>query len=321
MLAAHLNAKVSELIPSRTDTFAIAFSGGGDSTALVHALKTHPQRGPVFIVDHDLRSKSGAEAKTAKAFAISCGYQTQIFTWQHKAPKTALQEKARRARYGLMGQACRERGIRYLLTAHSRDDQAETLLMRYDNKTDWRGAAGMASISYGPVWPELAQVNICRPLLDISRQDLRDYNRSHKLYWAEDPSNENRNYARIRARDYLANHETLKVNFMTAAQDLRQGIKYEQRKLYAQFEQAKLGQGGEIIFSKFPALELLGLSMRCVGGSPNPIDRRRLALLYQKLKMGDVKTFTFLGAQACLDKGLLILSLSLIHISEPTRPY
>jgi len=102
-----------------------------------------------------------------------------------------------------MGEHCRRDGIAYLLTAHSEDDQAETLLMRYERKTDWRGAAGMAELSYGAVWPELASVNVARPLLGVTRQSLRDYNLTHKLRWAEDPSNENRDYARIRARDYL----------------------------------------------------------------------------------------------------------------------
>ena len=131
-----------------------------------------------FIVDHALRAGSNDEAKSAKAFAQKCGYDAQIFTWQNNLPKTGLQEKSRRARYGLMGQVCREQGIKYLFTAHNRDDQAETLLMRYDKKTDWRGAAGMSPMRYGAVWPELAEVTICRPLLDISRQELRDYNLS-----------------------------------------------------------------------------------------------------------------------------------------------
>ena len=55
MLAEHLIPKLAELIANPKDKYAIAFSGGGDSTALVHALKSHPQHGPVFIVDHALR--------------------------------------------------------------------------------------------------------------------------------------------------------------------------------------------------------------------------------------------------------------------------
>lgn len=101
MLTAHLNQKLSELIP-KGEPFAIAFSGGGDSTALVHALKDHPQAKHVYIVDHDLRAGSGAEAQAAKDFALACEYNSKMLKWKHNSPSSALQEKARKARYGLM---------------------------------------------------------------------------------------------------------------------------------------------------------------------------------------------------------------------------
>jgi len=282
MLAEHLITKLAELIPNRKDKFAIAFSGGGDSTALVHLLKDHPQSGPVYIVDHDLRAGSAEEAKAAKKFAVSSGYETHILTWKHSSPKTALQEKARR---------------------------------RYDNNTQWRGAAGMASISYGAVWPELAQVSIYRPLLDISRQDLRDYNRLHNLKWAEDPSNDNRDYARIRARDYLATRDIQKNNFIATAKDMRQGLMSEQKRLWTQFKEVQLGHGGDITFSNLPSSELLALSMRSVGGGGHPVNRQRLAARYNKLKMGDIRAFTFMGAKATMEEGLLILSRDLVAVT------
>jgi len=102
-----------------------------------------------------------------------------------------------------MGNKCREEGIKYLLTAHNFEDNVETLLMRYDRKTDWRGAAGMSSITYAPVWPELSLVSIVRPLLSVSRKLLRDYNISNNIIWSEDPSNKDIRYGRIKARNYL----------------------------------------------------------------------------------------------------------------------
>jgi len=199
-------------------------------------------------------------------------------------------------------------GIKVLLTAHSRDDQAETLLMRYDRNTDWRGAAGMPSLSYAPVWPELAGVSICRPLLDISRQELRNYNRSYGLSWAEDPSNQNRDYARIRARDYLAVHARLKEDLMATAQDMALGLTEERRKLQHLVKKAHIGDGGDVTFASLPPLELLAQTLRCVGGGGGPIDRHRLGHMYQKFKTGDLKAFTFLGAQGVRDKDNLILS-------------
>lgn len=301
MLATHLISELERLLLDKSCRFAIAFSGGGDSTALVHALKDHPQRGPVFIVDHALRKGSDTEAQAAKRFAQTYGYEAHVLTWQHNSPKTGVQDKARRARYGLMGQACRHLGIEYLLTAHSEDDQAETLLMRYDKKTDWRGAAGISAISYAPVWPELAMVNICRPLLGLSRQKLRDYNKAHDLKWVEDPSNENRDYSRIRARDYLSSHNVLKDELLLTAKDLQAGLSWEQDNLEQELEAAKFGPAGDVTFSRLPSCEMLGLALRAGGGSGGAISRQRLRARYCQLKTGQLRAMTLLGGQAVRD--------------------
>ena len=307
MLKAHLNQKIAQLIPT-DEPFAIAFSGGGDSTALVHALKDHPQAKQVYIVDHDLRKGSGAEAHTAKDFAIAYGFDAIILLWAHNSPETAIQEKARCARYGLMGQACRHAGIQYLLTAHSEDDQAETLLMRYERRTDWRGAAAMAEVSHGPVWPQLAGVNIVRPLLSVTRQVLRDYNRAHSLNWAEDPSNDNRDYARIRARDYLKSHETLRQSLLATAREMRGYLNDEKAMLRQQF--ASIGQideNGIITFSKLPVPELLFHALRCAGGQGGTIDRMRLKKLLRQMRGDHFKSATLGGALVARHKSGFVI--------------
>lgn len=306
MLTAQLNQKIVDLIPSG-ERFAIAYSGGGDSTALLHALKDHPQADLAYIVDHDLRRGSRAEAQAAHSFARSCGYNAKILTWQHGSPTSGLQEKARKARYGLMGDECRKEGVKYLLTAHSEDDQAETLLMRYDRKTDWRGAAGMGEMTYGPVWPELAMVNVVRPSLGVSRQDLRNYNHRHNLEWAEDPSNQNRNYARIRARDYLRNKPNMRKLLLDTATDLKAGVLQEKARLLKELASCEFGDSGEVTFLVVPSLELLGLTLRCVGGGSSPIDRKRLSPLRTKLLESDKASVTMLGAQAVRYSGAKVI--------------
>ena len=296
MLTAHLNQKLAELIP-KGEKFAIAFSGGGDSTALVHALKDHPQAGAVYSVDHDLRAGSAAEVQAAHAFSLACGYDSKVLKWKHNSPITALQEKARKARYGLMGGECRKDGIKYLLTAHSQDDQAETLLMRYDRKTDWRGAAGIAELTCGPVWPELAMVNLVRPLLDISRQTLRDYNRAHYLFWSEDPSNQNRDYARIRARDYLSQHPDTRALLLDTARDLRQGLIKEQGVLRDEFKtRVRVDEYGIIYLSATPSTELFLHLLRAAGGQGMPIDRSRVKQMREDMRQADFKAATLGGA-------------------------
>lgn len=296
MLTAHLYQKLSELIP-KDEKFAIAFSGGGDSTALVHALKDHPQARCVYSVDHALREGSNIEAQAAKAFAITCGYDAKILKWQHNSPHTAIQEKARQARYGLMGEQCRKEGIKYLLTAHSEDDQAETLLMRYERKTDWRGAAGMAEVSYGPVWPQLAGVNIVRPLLGVTRKALREYNREHRLEWAEDPSNQNRDYARIRARDNLQDSAELKADLLATASDMRTALEDEKKILREQF--VLIGDvhvNGYVTLSDIALPELMLQLLRAVSGQNGLIDRAKIKRLIGSMRKDMFKSATLGGA-------------------------
>jgi len=296
MITAHLNKKLSELIPEDA-SFAIAFSGGGDSTALVHALKDHPQACHVYIVNHDLRAGSNAESQAAKRFAVTCGYDAKVLKWKHNSPKTAIQEKARSARYGLMGGQCRKDDIKYLLTAHSEDDQAETLLMRYERKTDWRGAAGMAELTYGAVWPELASVSLVRPLLGIRRETLRDYNRVHALRWAEDPSNENRNYARIRARDYLGGRLDLRKDLLDMARKMRAGMIAEKTILRAQFSRiGQIDKNGIITLTDIPLPELMFHCLRCAGGQSGLIDRAKIRRLLPQMRASSFKSATLGGA-------------------------
>ena len=296
MLTAHLYQKLSELIP-KDKKFAIAFSGGGDSTALVHALRDHPQAHYVYSVDHNLRAGSAAEANSAKQFALACGYDVKLLKWKNNSPSSALQEKARKARYGLIGEQCRKEGIKYLLTAHSQDDQAETLLMRYDRKTDWRGAAGMAERSYGPVWPELAMVTIVRPLLDISRSGLRDYNREHNLKWAEDPSNQNRDFTRIRARDYLKARPELKAELLETARDMRACLAEEGDLLRTQFSAiGHIDPNGIITLTDIPEPELMFHALRCVGGQGGMIDRAKIKGLLAQMRTNSFKSVTLGGA-------------------------
>ena len=235
MLAeARLNQILDSLPGGR---LAIAFSGGGDSTALVHLCRTLKPAPLILIVDHALRAGSKSEAENAARFAKSLGLETRLLTWDHDKPTTGLQEKARRARYGLMGEICRAEGISYLLTAHTQDDQAETLFMRYERNTGWRGAAGMAQQSYAPVWPELAKVTLVRPLLETTRAELRAYNRHHDLGWTEDPSNENQIFERVRTRHYLKNHGKMAKMLLQNAKELAQGRQKENARLRHELSQ------------------------------------------------------------------------------------
>ncbi|MEP1231182.1 MAG: tRNA lysidine(34) synthetase TilS [Litorimonas sp.] len=297
MIAAHLDKKLKALMPNETASFAIAYSGGGDSTALLHALKDHPQLKMVYILDHKLRDGSDVEAQKAYEFTKSLGLHAEILSWVNQGVDTAIQERARAARYSLIGQACREASIEYLLTGHHKDDQAETLFMRFEHKTGWRGAAGMAEMEYAPIWPEMAMVTILRPLLNISRKALMDYNNTHDLNWIEDPSNCNPNFERVRARSYLKQNPQMAIDLLEAQLDLREGLTQERRRLgKIAREHVTLDEQGIITARKNCPSELLYYLFRVASGEGRMIERSKIVRLVEFMQTARFTSATLGGA-------------------------
>ena len=182
------------------DHIALAVSGGSDSTALmllVHAWargQTQPPQVSVLTVDHGLRDGSGAEAEAVSQWTRTLGQQHAVLSWSGEKPSTRIQERARQARYKLLTQWCKENGAAVFLTAHTIEDQAETIVMRLARGTGIEGFAGMRRSSL------LDGIILRRPLLNISRQRLRAYLQAQNHSWIDDPSNENSQFERIRVR-------------------------------------------------------------------------------------------------------------------------
>jgi len=300
-----LKSKLDELLSSATNPrFAIAFSGGGDSTALLQVLAGHEHCAAVYIVDHGLRRGSAKEAELARIRAQALGYSAQILTWRPEMVKTGLQEKARKARYALMGRACRENDIPFLVTAHTQGDQAETLLMRYERGTDWRGAAGMAESTFAPLWPELASVTLLRPALSMTREDLRSYNRENSLEWIEDPSNENTSFKRIETRQYLKSRSGLADTLISAATDLQKGREAEQTHLRARAQNViTYGVMGDMRLTNAVPSQLLNLCLHAVSGSGEPVRAEALQRLAAAMSKPNFKGATLGGTQIMPDVG------------------
>jgi tRNA(Ile)-lysidine synthase len=190
---------------------ALAVSGGSDSTALMvlFADWLRQQGGDVALhivltVDHGLRPESAAEARTVTAQAESLGFPHATLLWEGPKPQTGIQAAARQARYRLMGNAMRASGIALLLTGHTRDDRAETFLMRLARGSGLDGLAGMAprlhfnALGLGD--PGLDQQEIARPLLDVPRTRLRATLQARGIAWIDDPSNQSPEFERPRLR-------------------------------------------------------------------------------------------------------------------------
>lgn len=180
---------------------AAAVSGGADSMALLHALAgLCADRGidlHVLSVDHGLRAEAAAEAQQVKDYcrALDPAIKHTTLRWAGDKPEAALQEEARKARYALMADYCRENGISGLCLAHHRDDQAETVLMRLAAGSGLNGLAGMRAES---LYSE--EVTLLRPLLGVTKEDILTYCKAHNMPYINDPSNENEAFARVRLR-------------------------------------------------------------------------------------------------------------------------
>jgi tRNA(Ile)-lysidine synthase len=183
----------------RAPALALAVSGGADSIALaLLASAWAAERGgtvTALIVDHRLRPESTAEAELTRTRLSARGIPAEILTRCGEAPASDLQAFARDARYELLTRWCREHGVLHLITAHHRDDQAETLLLRLARGSGLTGLAAMPAIAH------LESCRLLRPLLSIPPARLRATLHAADQSWIEDPSNGNEAFARVRLRN------------------------------------------------------------------------------------------------------------------------
>lgn len=181
---------------------AAAFSGGPDSTALLHLLhrwsRETGRRVTALTVDHGLRAESAAEAELAASRARGLGVAAVVLTRRGERPGAGLQAAAREARYELMLDWCRANGADALFLGHHLDDQAATVLMRLRRGSGLDGLAAMRPES------RRGGVRLIRPLLAVPRSALHGWLAARGADWIEDPSNDSPDFERNRVDRWLA---------------------------------------------------------------------------------------------------------------------
>lgn len=178
----------------------IAVSGGSDSVALLHILSTlYPDHTRIAVyIDHGLRPReTDAEKKLVQELAASCSAKFIAIpldvTAEQKAAKCSLEEAARNLRYQALETIRNEYNAQCIAVGHTRDDQAEEVLLRLIRGS---GSAGLGGMAYKRDY-------IIRPLLQQSKIELRHYLKAHSLAYCEDSSNKDTRFLRNRIRHHL----------------------------------------------------------------------------------------------------------------------
>jgi tRNA(Ile)-lysidine synthase len=176
------------------DTVLVAVSGGADSLALAHALSIEAKEFVITVIgvtiDHQLQEQSGAQAEKVKEqlknFGLDC-----IIRKVNVDLKNGLEASARKARYEALQEVAHEQRAVAVFLGHTRDDQAETVLLGLARGSGTRSLSGMAH--HNGVY--------VRPLLEITRVQNEQYCEEMKLQYWNDLHNENPDFSRVRVRN------------------------------------------------------------------------------------------------------------------------
>ena len=168
----------------------VGFSGGLDSTVLLHALASHPvltTKIHAVHINHGLSQHAFEWQQHSQVICDALSIPLSIYS-VHINQKTNVEEQARDARYAVFRSLLKPNDA--LLLAHHEDDEAETVLLHLMRGAGIDGLAAMQPVQ------QLSWGTVLRPLLSLSRQHLEAYASTHSLTWVEDSSNVDENFSR-----------------------------------------------------------------------------------------------------------------------------
>lgn len=317
---------------SAYDVLLLAVSGGADSTAMMHLIaRWHESLAAprpdlhVCTVDHGLRPEARQEATLVARQAERLGLPHHLIGWQGEKPETGIQDAARQARYRLMTQLLASLApgkTAALVTAHTQDDQSETVLMRLARGS---GLDGLAAIRHARRLGGERRHDIVRPLLGVPKARLIATLRAAKIQWSEDPSNERLEFERVRLRaavPQLAELGLTADKIALSAKRLQRAqvaLDWAATRLEADALEVNGGAFAAIdrrLFSQSPEdlqVRLLVRVLEAFGGSAPPARLSQVEVLTGRLRQNSVLTMTIGGC-------IVAASAGHIHIfREPGR--
>jgi len=196
---------LEQILPLIEPPIIVGISGGVDSMVLLHAMKV--KNYPLIAVhfNHNLRAGSDQEAEFLKEYCLkeSLPFRQGSADVRTYAEENSLsvEEAGRIMRYNFLFKIAEQEGAGAVAVAHHADDQIETILMNLLRGAGARGLAGMKPISVPNAWS--STIPVIRPLLELEKWELIDYQKRNQLQVVEDPSNADQNYFRNRIRHSL----------------------------------------------------------------------------------------------------------------------
>jgi len=292
---------VRAVLDERLDSFtsaplAVAFSGGGDSLALLLAARAWASgaRRPVLAitVDHRLQSAAADWALWCEARARRLGVDHVTLAWAGEKPVAGLAAAARAARHRLIAEAARVAGAHVVLMGHTADDLAEARVMRATDGVP----SDPKTWSPSPAWPEGRGIFILRPLLGVRRAAIRAALAEAGETWIEDPANSDPRHARARARAMLGGSGEPDVGAPTPD-------------MVPLLAQVREGAGGELVVDREllrdaprpVARRLLAAAVLCASGGSRPPRGARLDRVLDRLALTGPFAGTLAGARVETD--------------------
>ena len=193
-------------LPFSGETIVVAVSGGADSTALLLALDELKRNDKLHVeicvahLDHRLRKSSSKDAKWVSELATKLGFKSVIGRSKIAENEDNLEQAARDARYSFLQRTARKVSANYVLTAHTMDDQAETVLLRLMRGSAGFGLGGMEALR--PL-AKNSSIKLVRPLLWVRRIDTEEYCGLRKIKFLSDEMNDDLSFARVKVRKQL----------------------------------------------------------------------------------------------------------------------
>lgn len=267
------------LDPAADAPLIVAFSGGGDSLALLLAANRWAhgtgRRVVAVTIDHRLQAAGAGWAAWCAGRAGRLGVEHLALAWEGEKPLTGIPAAARKARHALLADAARRVGARVILMGHTADDCLEARLMR---------AAGVSAPeprewSPSPLWPQGRGLFLLRPMLGLRRGAIRERLAAAGETWIDDPANLDTRHPRVRAR--LAIEQGEDPGPEQPASDLAPLLSH-----------ATVTDEGEITLER-EAFPLLGQALLCAAGSSRPPRRDHL----ERLLRPEPLTATLAGAR------------------------